>query len=202
MARECRDASEMAQQRSIIRFATDAEDVASGLHTFRERLPRNATRITAIIGELFALSSILREIDNAEGDTRFLLSFYQVQDDLNLLFPTLQRTLAAVFEMFSRAGERSYQVIWDDLGDRMERDDGGMGLLERLELYHGFLKAQAHILQGRRPQRLNDLRRELVALRDAQEVSVLRLQRLSLDTSGQPDHLPRTTRRLHSRLNL
>lgn len=175
----------MSQQRSLIRFARDAEDVASGLHTFRDSLPRSATRITATISELFALSSILREIDNAEGDTRFSSSFYRVQDDLNLLFPTLQRTLEAVFDMFSRSRERSYEMIWDELGRKMEHDEG-IGLLERLEVYHDFLRAQADILQGHRAQNLYDLRRELVSLWDAQEVSVLRLQRLSIDTSGMP----------------
>lgn len=176
----------MAQQRSLIRFAKDAEDVASGLHNFRDSLPRSATRITATISELFALSSILREIDNAEGDTRFSSSFYRVQDDLNVLFPTLQRTLEAAFDMFSRSRERPYQVIWDELSHKMEHDEG-IGLLERLEVYHDFLRAQADILQGQRAQNLYDLRRELVSLWDAQEVSVLRLQRLSIDTSGKPD---------------
>lgn len=173
----------MAHQRSLIRFAKDAEDVASGLHTFRDSLPRSATRITATISELFALSSILREIDNAEGDTQFSSSFYRVQDDLNLLFPTLRRTLDATLDMFARSRERPYQMVWDELGHKMERDEG-IGLLERLEVYHDFLRAQADILQGHRAQNLYGLRRELASLWDAQEASVLRAQRLSIDTSG------------------
>ena len=171
------------QQRSLIRFATDAEDVASGLHTFRDRLPRSATRITATISELFALSSVLREIDNVEGDNQYSSSFYRVNDDLKTVFPPLRRTLDAVFNMFARSRERQYQTIWEDLSYKMEREEG-FGLLERLELFRDFLRAQSEILQGHPPQNLSDLRRELRFLSNAQEVSVLRLERMSLDTSG------------------
>ena len=179
----------MAQQRSLIRFAKDAEDVASGLHIFRDSLPRNATRITSIISVLFALSSILREIDNAEGDIRFSSSFYRVQDDLNLLFPTFQRTLDAAFDMFARSRERPYQMVWDELGHKMENDEG-ISFFERLEVYHDFLRAQADILQGHRGQNLHGLRKELVSLWDAQELAVLCAERLSIDTSGKPYFQP------------
>lgn len=173
----------MAEQRSLIRYAKDAEDVASGLHNYRDSLPRCAARITATISELFALSSILREIDNAGSEIRFSSSFYRVQDDLNLLLPSLQRTLQAVLDMFSRSKERSYQLTWDDLGREMEYDEG-IGILERLKLYHAFLRAQADMLQGHRARDLHHVRQELTYLWDAQQASASRVQRLSLDTTG------------------
>lgn len=178
----------MAEQRSLIRHAKDAEDVASGLHNYRDSLPRSATRITAIISELFALSSILRELDNSYGDVHFSSSFYRVQDDLKLLLPSLQRTLQAAFDTFSRSREKSYQQTWDDLGREMHHEEG-IGLLERLKMYHEFLRAQVDMLQGRRARDVHHLRQELSYLKTAQERSILRAQRLSLDTSGRPQIL-------------
>ena len=156
-------------ERALIRYAKDAEDVASGLHTFRENLPRLATRITGTIGELFTVSSVLREIDNAQGDPQYAPSFYRIKDDLYLVFPTINKTLDAVFDMFARSRERPHQMVWDDLAYKMENQER-VGLLERLEWYHDFLRAQLDVLTGYQPRDLRDLRRDLVSLLDAQEV--------------------------------
>ncbi|KAK3705402.1 hypothetical protein LTR37_013375 [Vermiconidia calcicola] len=173
----------MALLRSLMRFAQDVEDVAAGLNAFRDRLPRDATRITAIISELFAVSSVLREIENAHNDRRYAPSFYRIEQDLALVLPSLRRTLDGTFEMFARARERPYQMVWDDLDHRMEREEGA-GLLRRLEWYHDFLRAQLDVLTGYTPQDLRDLRRQLVSLFDAQDGLHRRIQRLSIDTSA------------------
>ena len=170
--------TEMADP-ALIRCARDAEDVAAGLHAFRDSLPRSATRITAVISKLFAISSVLREVDQEQADP----SFYRVQNDLGLVLPTLGRTLDNVFDMFRRSRERPHQMVWDDLGHRMEREEG-IGLLGRLEWYHDFLGAQLDVLTGRQPHDLRLLRRQLVTLLDAQEVAGLRAQRRSIDASG------------------
>lgn len=170
-------------QRVLIRHAKDAEDVASGLHIFRERVPRSATRITAIISELFALSSLLREIDQAQGDRQYASFFHRIQDDLDLVLPTLQRTLDATFDMFARSQGRLHQTVWADLGYKMEREEG-LGLLERLQLYREFLQAQFDVLTGYEVQDLRLLRRQLVKLLDAQDVSAMQGQRQTIDASG------------------
>ena len=170
-------------ERSLIRHANDAEDVASGLRTFRDSLPRNATRITAIISELFAVSSVLREIDNAQGDPEFRSTFYRLRDDFDVVLPSLQRTLDAAFAMFAQSRERPYQMAWDHLGLKMEREEG-LGLLERLETYHDFLRAQFDRLIGERPEGLSEMRRQLDDLLDAQEKASLRAERGSIHASG------------------
>ena len=176
-------------ERALIRFAKDAEDVASGLHTFRDNLPRIATRITGTIGELFTISSVLREIDNAQGDPMFAPSFHRVRDDLALVFPSLQSTLDAAFGMFARSRKRPHQMVWDDLTHKMDQEEG-IGLLERLEWYHDFLRAQLDVLLGYQPRDLRDLRRQLITLWDAQRVSILRSQRQFIDTSGMRSAFP------------
>ena len=180
--------------RGLIKCAREAEDVASALHNFRDNLPRNATRITGTIGELFGVSSILREIDNAQGDSQYSPSFYRIRDDLNLIvLPSLQRTLDNVFDMFQRSRERPYQMVWDDMGYRMEREEG-IGLLERLEWYRTFLRAQFDVLTGYQPRDLLGLRRQLISLLDAQDVSTLRAERRSITPSATSTPRPRDTR--------
>ena len=165
-------------------LAKDAEDVASGLHTFRDSLQRSATKITSTIGELFQVSSVLREIDIAQVDPRFGPSFYRIQNDLRIVYPTLANTLDAVFNMFSRSRAQPYEMVWDDLAYRMEREEG-IGLLERLECYHDFLRAQFDVLTtGRPPRDLGFLRQQLATLLEAQEATNLRAQRRSIDVSG------------------
>ncbi len=169
--------------RTLLGLASQAEDVAAGLRAFRDRLPRDATRITAIVGELYALSSVLREIDNAEGDVQFATSFYDVHDDLKLLFLSLQRTFRAILDMFAQTRNQSYDVVWNGLGSQMEHDEG-LGLQDRLQMYRNFLRAQADILQRQRPQRVQELRDDLIILWDAQKVSALRAERRPIDQSG------------------
>ncbi|KAK1090872.1 hypothetical protein LTR48_007440, partial [Friedmanniomyces endolithicus] len=50
-------------ERALITLAQDAEDASSGLRVFRDSLPRNATQITGVIGEFFAISATLRQLD-------------------------------------------------------------------------------------------------------------------------------------------
>ena len=177
--------------RILIQFAKDVEDVAAGTQRFRDKLPRSATRLTAIIGELYAISAVLREIDNAQVDARYASSFFRIEDDLELAFATLQRTDDAVFDTFARSQDLEYQVAWDDLGYLMERQEG-VGLLERLEWYHDFLRGLFDIVTGYRTSDLTSLRWRIEALLDTQELSDLRRQRNYAPPPG-PDH-PRQRR--------
>jgi hypothetical protein len=167
----------MATDRRLIRFAQDVEDVASGLHNFRDGLPRSATTITSTISELFAISSVLRGIGDSRHDVRV------VQDDLDLVFPTLRKTLDAAFDMFAKSKDRPLETAWNDLSLRMEHDEG-VGLLKRLEWYNDFLNSQQDILLGYRARDLGYLRRQLVPLLATQEHMERLTQRRFIDIPG------------------
>lgn len=169
----------MANERSLLRLADDAEDVASGLVVFRDELPRSSVRITAIISQLFAMSALLRGVSDP---TKPIID--RVEDDLALLCPTLRRSFDVAFDMLARTRDRPLQFLWEDLCDRMERDEG-IGLLERLQWYHDFLQAQQDVLSGIRSRDLGGKRRQLVSLLDQQELLDRRAQRRAIDTSGQ-----------------
>ncbi|TKA70603.1 hypothetical protein B0A55_06711 [Friedmanniomyces simplex] len=156
-------------ERVLITLAQDAEDASSGLRVFRDSLPRNATRITAVISEFFAISASLRQLDSAEGDPRFQPSFYRIRDDVGLLCRSLQANVSDVFAMFARSRGRSRQMVWEDLQHKMEQDEGE-GLLERLQCYRGILQALFEVVTGRRPSSLVELRRQLASLAAAQGV--------------------------------
>ncbi|KAK6428935.1 hypothetical protein LTR95_014921, partial [Oleoguttula sp. CCFEE 5521] len=104
-----------ANQRTLIRLAQDAEDVASGLTLFRDALPSQAAHLTTVISELFAISSVLRRIDAAQADPRQEPSFYRIENDLRIVCPSLRLTLEDAFHMFGRERERPTAMVWDDL---------------------------------------------------------------------------------------
>lgn len=118
--------------RRLTTLSSEAEEVASALLAFRDRL-RSGTGITAIIGELFVISSKLGEIDAAQHHPRYAPSFYRVQDDIDLVLPTLQHTLNGVREMLARTLDRPEQMVWEDLCYRLEHEEG-IGLLVRLQV--------------------------------------------------------------------
>lgn len=162
---------------ALVDLAKDAEDVASALHTIRDSLPRPAaTKITSTISELYALSTALRELEDAQADPRQSPSFYRVQDDLVRLVPSLHQTLGDVLDMFARSRQMPIQMVWEDLRHKMEQDEDA-SLVERLTWYRGLLQAQLDILNGYQPDNLRGLRRDIRALWSAQQASALRLER-------------------------
>ncbi|KAK4893804.1 hypothetical protein LTR27_007829 [Elasticomyces elasticus] len=157
-------------QRALIKLAEDAEDAASGLKVFRDSLPRNATRITAVISEFFGISSSLRQLDSAEADPRYQPSFYRIRDDAGLLLRSLAASIKDVFTMFARSKDRSRQMVWEDLQHKMGQDEGE-GLLERLQCYRGVLQAQFDIVTGSRVSVPSESRRQILSLAAAQGVA-------------------------------
>ena len=161
---------------ALVALAKEAEDVASALHTFRDNLPSAATKITSAISKLFALSTVLRELDDASADPQQSPSFYRVQEDVNRAVQSMQRTLDDVLDMFARSRSMPVQMVWDDLRHKMEQDEDA-GLVERLRWYHDILRAQLDILNGYQPHELRELRREIRALWSAQQASRLTIDR-------------------------
>ena len=174
----------MAAERTLIKLANDAEDVAAGLRTFRDEVPDSAARITGTVTVLWAVSTRLRELDCAHAEARSAPSFYRVQDDLSVIIPTLRATLDAAFGMFARSRGRPYSLAWDDLVYRMEQQEG-VSFIGRLEWYHDLLQAQIDVLSGYRSRDLQGLRRQILLLLDAQNASQAREQRQSIDAFGE-----------------
>lgn len=171
------------EDRVLIRLANRAEDIAYGLHTFRDNLRSDRSEITAIIGGLFLNSSHLRGLDRAENDRDNWPSFYRIEEDLRVLIRSLHWTFDDVFEMFALSRERPYEVVWDDLNHYMNEEER-FGFLQRLEMYSGFLKAQSDILYGIRSGDLDYRRQQILDLwRNQQNASRQRVTRGISDSS-------------------
>lgn len=156
--------------RPLIRLATNAEDAASGLFVYRDGLPFYATRITAIITELYAVSAVLRELDNAQIDPGHRPGWYRIENHVDLIVLSVQYTLEDVFGMFRRARGRSQKMVWDDLEHRMSQDET-VDFLERLSWYRAFLEDTFALLEGHESEDLGLLRRRIDVLLDTQEMS-------------------------------
>ncbi|CAK1360500.1 unnamed protein product [Cercospora beticola] len=183
--------AEHQRERTLLESALDCDDAGSGLYRLRDALSRHATRITAIISELFGLSSELRKIHGLENTQIHGPSFYRIKDDLGLLRRSLRYTTQDVFDMFARSRLRSEERAWEDLEHQLGRQER-IGLLERLELYRDFLDAQNDVLERESPPNLSQLRREVTRLLATQQ----RLRNVSddhelLETSGARTPRPR-----------
>ena len=160
--------------RVLVRLAYSAEDVATRLRNFRNGLTGQDARITSSISKLFAISSLLQQLDEAQNDRDQGPSFYRIRDDVSITIPSLERTLQDSLEMVARSQTRPPEVAWDDMEFRMSREEG-LGFHERLALYHDFLRAQSSILAGIQPPlSLLDMRRQLRVLQTAQELGQTR----------------------------
>lgn len=157
---------------ALVDLAKDAEDVASALHTLRDNLPTAAKKITSAISELFALSTELRELDDAQSDPQLSPAFYRVQEDVGHVVRSMSRSLRDVLDMIARSRSMPIQMVWDDLRHKMEQDEDA-GLVERLRWYRGLLRAQLDILNGYQPSDLRELRRAIRALWGSQQASAL-----------------------------
>lgn len=157
------------QPRALVQLATKAEDVASGLRVFRDSLPRSTTIVTAIIGELFTISSLLQRIDRAHHDARYEPSFYRIEDDMATGVPSLERTLQDCLDMFGRSARHSYRRVWEDLEHRMQRREGSH-LFDRLTSYRDFFDAQLDVVTGEHPTVSREVRQEVVSLAERQGV--------------------------------
>lgn len=161
--------------RVLVRLAYSAEDVATRLRNFRNGLTGQDARITSSISKLFAISSLLQQLDEAQNDRDQGPSFYRIRDDVSIVIPSLERTLQDSLEMVARSQNRPSEVAWDDMQFQMSREEG-LGLHERLALYHDFLRAQSSILAGiQAPLSIVDMRRQLRVLQNAQELGQTRL---------------------------
>ncbi|WPH02900.1 Hypothetical protein R9X50_00576800 [Acrodontium crateriforme] len=158
-----------AVDHALLRLAKDAEDTASGLGVFRDKLPRSAAAITSAIGKLFSISALLRRIDGAQNDPRAQPSIYRIHEDLGRLFGSLHASLEQIFRMFGRSGERPFTTVWEDLNHHFDQDEG-VSLVERLDLYHEFLRSQLDVLDGYRSLGQGEIRRRIVALSTAQNI--------------------------------
>ena len=78
---------------SLVAEAAYAQDIGAGLSKFLDALPDQATEITALISELYAISSALRDLDTTIQSREYGHHVALIKDDLELVRLSLAYTL-------------------------------------------------------------------------------------------------------------
>jgi hypothetical protein len=137
--------------RSINKTILEAQDVAAGLQMFEDNI-RQEVHIGDCIRELLFLIRGLEELHVSIDSPSRLPT--QVESDVRLLLQSLRLSFARLEYMFGDTGhtklngEVAYNHIWHDYCKDLQRNEDGLMLLPRLELYSVFLKSVLQWLAG------------------------------------------------------
>ncbi|KAI9803010.1 MAG: hypothetical protein M1825_002243 [Sarcosagium campestre] len=141
----------------LLEEAEAAKDVAAGMFPFLNHVPQSSAEITGVMSELFAISSVLRELSTGLRSRRCHNRIPSIVDGLNLVVPTLSTMLDDILHMFERLGitpargVQAYTRVWREI-QRMATIQGApASLLQRLEICRVFLVELLGVLRGARP---------------------------------------------------
>lgn len=129
----------------LIALAESAQDIASGFNKFLQPLPEFSTEITALISECYAISSALRELNNAKEDPRYNQDFDYIYNDVALVEETLDYTFKDVTRLFGGLGRpthisrrTAFNQVWGEIDDFFYQESHA-SLCKRLEASRLFL---------------------------------------------------------------
>jgi hypothetical protein len=134
--------------------AERAEDIGDAFSKFKVAVDDQAAEVTALVSELYAVGSALREIDAPSQSPDYGLNFRIIEDDLDLVRASLTYTLDDVFRILGKIGNgdrhlttAAYRQTWKDITYHFQRRGPGR-LCSLLETYHLFLQALCNKLKG------------------------------------------------------
>ena len=130
---------------SLIARAESAEDLASALMRFKETLPESAAEITALMTELFAVSTALTKLFRHREDPRYEFRYHLIADGVQLTLYSLDYTFDDFRQLLGGLGRPSpfsngttYRRVWRDILEHFEQESGN-SLSRRLEICEEFL---------------------------------------------------------------
>ena len=132
---------------TLIAEAERAEDIGDALSKFKIPVDDQAAEVTALVSELYAIGSCLRDINTSSQSLDYGHNLRNIQDDLDLVRESLKHTLNDVFRILGKIGNgdrllnpSAYRQTWRDITYHFQRE-GGERLSHRLETYRLFLLA-------------------------------------------------------------
>lgn len=148
--------------------AQNARDVGTAFDRFLDALPDHFTEITALVAELYAICSALRDLDLIIISPEYGRRAICIQDDLDLVQLSISITLKDVRELFAgldRDGypptARAYREVWTDLCRHFERESGNT-LQTRLERFRQFIMELCCTMRRLGPKLLSDASRLMI----------------------------------------
>ena len=138
---------------TLIAEAEAAEDIGDAFGKFKVAVDDQAAEVTALVSELYAVGSALREIDAASLSPDYGHNLRNIQDDLDLVRASLKHTLDDIFRILGKIGNgdrlltaAAYRQTWKDIAYHFQHEGGGR-LSSRLETYRLFLLALCNKLR-------------------------------------------------------
>lgn len=174
--------------------AEKAEDIGAAFSKFKEALPDQATEITALISELWAISSALRDLHTAIQSREYGRNIHYIADDLRVVRTSVSYTLKDVFDIIGDINSNSrgnlptigaYRQTWKDIYLHF-RKESPSSLCIRLETYRTFIMELGSIMKrygfavlpatsanlqrnGPDPRIIDDMRESIEDLLDVQD---------------------------------
>ena len=144
----------MALTASLTANSETAQDIAAAFMKFQDPVFEHATEITALISELFAISSALLELKTAHNDTLHYRRRGMIENEQRTALMSLQYTFKDVQRLFGglarpvyNSAREAYQAVWQNIQDHF-LDEGGFTLVRRFEYYRMFLIDITAIIEG------------------------------------------------------
>ncbi|KAI9832926.1 MAG: hypothetical protein M1819_003956 [Sarea resinae] len=92
---------------SLIAAAEGAQDIAAGFSKFLTPIPEAQTDITAIIGDLYIISSVLRQLSEALATFQYAGKASLITGDLDMAIPSLTMTIEDALDRFGDLGPQT-----------------------------------------------------------------------------------------------
>lgn len=138
----------------LVAGAEAAQDIAAGLNKFLGPVPNYSTEITALISECFAISSALRELNSAIGDSRYNSGYHEISQDLTITLQSLGYTFHDVRRLFGDLGRAehisqsaAYRSVWQEITAHF-MEESSNSLCRRLQFYCRFLLVLIYVAEG------------------------------------------------------
>lgn len=137
---------------ALIAVAEKAQDIAAGFNKFLDPVPEFSTEITGLISECYAISSALRELNNAKEDPRYSYEFDYISTDVLTARLSLDYTFHDAKHLFGGLGRptyisnrTAYYEVWREIDDHFYQESN-CSLLKRLEYNRLYLQELTCIL--------------------------------------------------------
>lgn len=132
--------------------AEAAEDVAAALFPFLNSIPECGHEISAVMSELFGISSMLRELAKCAQSRSYERWTSLIVDDLDLALPSFALILKDVDRLFERLaitphpGARAYLRVWREI--RSMLGDGSTSFVGKLKTFRYFFEELCSQVKG------------------------------------------------------
>lgn len=138
----------------LIEKAETAQAIAATFNKFLEPVSDSSTEITALISDLFAISSAARELNRILLNRRYHGRKDSVDEDTRIVLLSIEYTFNDIYQFFGDLGKPvyitkkvAYRGVWNSIINHF-KDESGDPLIQRLESYRRFLLNLAEIIRG------------------------------------------------------